>query len=70
MQRRIQSVDRTIGKVERRLTMNKWWRFILAVVIAIAVNAIAIGAFILWCKHIEKTQAMIDYVTTVMAMIR
>lgn len=50
--------------------MNKRWRFILAVVIAIAVNAIAIGAFILWCKHIEKTQAMIDYVTTVMAMIR
>lgn len=44
--------------------MNKWWRFILAVVIAIAVNAIAIGAFILWCKHIEKTQAMIELVTT------
>ena len=64
------TVERGCGRLERRLTMNKWWRFILAVVIAIAVNAIAIGAFILWCKHIEKTQAMIDYVTTVMTMIR
>lgn len=34
--------------------MKKGLKFFIAILIGIAVNAAAIGAFILWCKQLEK----------------
>ena len=36
--------------------MKKGLKFLIAILIGIAVNAAAIGAFILWCKQLEKKE--------------